>query len=255
VNDALTVEKAVSKTLQSRTGTRSRALSSEGQPRALSGGGGGGDPITHFNGKSIQFWLPLDTNVKMISMDGFELFGMAREVTSLKSMQWFSDLTLNHKGQEILHVGTQNVLKHGGLAALEAVAPPAKLGAGLPLRFLDVTTVDGDKRQQASITGTYFLSQGLVIADISHDEQYMVYKLNKEHVKIFESENPESVVFEFHAAKANKFTDKLKQLKHLHLDMEFGDLATKSITGGILPQIWGIQARTSEVEQMLHRPY
>merc|ERR1719386_603630 len=105
------------------------------------------------------------------------------------------------------------------------------------------------------MTGAYFLSKGLVIADISHDQKYLIYKLNKETVTIREAANPEIIVFEFHAAKANKFTDKVKQLKHMHLDMSFGDLATKTITGGILPQIWGIQARTPEVEQMLHRPY
>jgi len=146
-------------------------------------------------------------------------------------------------------------LKNGGLQALEAIAPPTKLGAGLPVRFLDVTTMEGNNRQRASVTGTYFLSQGLVTADISHDQKYLIYSLNKEVVTIKEAANPDSVVFEFHAAKANKFTDEVRQLKHLHLDMSFGDLATKSITGGILPQIWGIQARTPEVEKMLQRPY
>jgi len=106
-----------------------------------------GDPITRFNGKSIQFWIPLDTDIKLITLDSLTLFGMARKRTSLRSMQWFSDFTLQYNGDTVLHIGCKNIVSMG-MAKIAAMAPPAKLGAGVPMRFLDLTSMDeeGEKK-------------------------------------------------------------------------------------------------------------
>jgi len=213
-----------------------------------------GDPITRFNGKSIQFWIPLDTDIKLITVDSLTLFGMARKRTSLRSMQWFSDFTLQYNGDTVLHIGCKNIVSMG-MAKIAAMAPPAKLGAGVPMRFLDLTSMDEEGEKKVNVAGIYHLAHSMLIADVKHDNRYLAYKLNKEAVFIRESAQPDKPVLEFFAAKANKFTDMKKQLQHLHLDMNFGDISKRTIGNGILPQLWGLQARTPEVMKMLHKPY
>lgn len=198
-----------------------------------------GDPFTTHNGTRTQFWLPTETFVKLVKVNGFELRGMSRNYASGNHQQWLSDFLLMQDEQEIIRAWAMDpkalIAKKN---APKDASPPDTLGVAI--------VEQGHWHNMTQSTAV--VGNGKVnVAFKQHTQRIGLGHKQAIRIKV------DGITIRLFSSKANKFHSQADQIRYLHLDMDIENLDYAKATG-TLPEIWGYVPMSKETVQMLEPP-
>jgi hypothetical protein len=195
----------------------------------------GGDPFTTFHGKTTQYWPPLDTRVKLLQVDDVKLFGVSEDLRPETDSQWFQKLILAKGKSDV-------VVTHS--------APATTLfpnSSSTKPNTLIASVVSGNGWHKMT-AGHQTTMDGQVLLHFKN----LSPKIGKgvKQALVIQTAGMNVTI---HSAKAQKFKNKVKQIKYVHLDMEVNGLDYDKATG-VLPEIWGLRPMTTDVKAMMQKP-
>jgi len=215
-----------------------------------------GDPVTHYRGKKIKFWLPNYQMMPMLRTQSIQVHASTFPGETC-DLQWFDRFVLSSlSGQALVTVNVQRGIANrtearmGVFQQLEITMP----GSSEPLRALERPRYGNkDKKEMYQDYGG---NQGSVRIRIGQTaSQNSVRKTFSQQFEYVYVETPE-LAFTICPAHANvEFpSDRVKALRYAHLDLLILEMRGETTFTGILPQLWGVLPLSEEVEAMTAPP-
>lgn len=196
-----------------------------------------GDPISIFNGKQIQYWLPKDMT-RVFSQGALEVY--FQRGTQNRS-DWVTKVEVRHSGALV--------------ATIDTVDPSSLLwplfveGDG---RFTSMAlNVNGSK---VAAEGTWSLLGGVSVkaeasVKIAMGADNSIGSGSVDRVTI-KSDGAELRV---RTSKAHKMLTIQEQTLNMHLDIEWAHF-DKDKCNGLLPEIWGLRPKSEMAKRMMMGP-
>ncbi|CAJ1442477.1 unnamed protein product [Effrenium voratum] len=203
-----------------------------------------GDPITWYKGKKIKFWFPPQELMPLLQTPEMTIWARTFTGPSI-DYQWFDRFMITSpEGKEIVDINVRRATPGANRSNF----------ARDNFRQLDIK-VQGTKTllhrsQQLYSAGSGNVKVG-VGARVVHPP-----RVHSSPLLEFVMVESESISFMVHASHAgSEFPgDAAKQVKYTHLDWITLEMPGMASFRGVLPQIWGVQPRQPEVEEMLVAP-
>jgi hypothetical protein len=218
----------------------------------------GGDPITRYGDTSIKFWLPNFQLMPLLRTSHINVYASTFPGPS-SDLQWFERFVVTTSDEEpIVQVSIKKDIK------LNRTTPPriftqldvTIMNAPGPLKVMDPIYVGKGGQElyedYATIRGDVRFRVG---RQLHHPPR--IFSRSYEYVHIVAPD----IVFAIapaHAAvefRSEWFTGSPDSAhKYAHLDMYIMQQVGEQNFGGILPQLWGVQPMTEEVQAMTKPP-
>lgn len=201
-----------------------------------------GDPITWYGGKKIKFWFPPQKLLPLMTTPEMTIWASTFQGPTI-DYQWFDRFVVTDlEGHELVDVSVRR-------ASADSNRSDFRIGdfkqlnirmAGKLLRRRSSQLFSGGRDVKVGV-GSRVVDPPRV-----HHSRLLEFVLVES----------DSISFMVHAAHAGaEFPgDFQKQVDNTHLDWINLEMVKSSHFSGILPQIWGLEPRTSEVEAMLIAP-
>jgi hypothetical protein len=179
-----------------------------------------GDPfIKDRQGKTVQFFLPVHTEAKLLACEGFQLYGSTKPSSIAGDhQQWFEKFRVVIGGETAL-IGLRN----------ETESPSSNLTT-------IAVAVAGTKIQKP--TGV------MPFRDFSME-------VKEQSVDIITAAGSQLQV---KSASASKFLSSTMQALHMHLDISFPALDTAKCSEGVFAELWGQVPMSKATSAMLEPP-
>eukprot|EP00930_Biecheleria_cincta_P019916 TRINITY_DN15088_c0_g1_i1.p1 TRINITY_DN15088_c0_g1~~TRINITY_DN15088_c0_g1_i1.p1 ORF type:complete len:1217 (-),score=139.46 TRINITY_DN15088_c0_g1_i1:45-3695(-) len=202
------------------------------------------DPITFWNGDKTKFWLPNGEFLPVLKTPEMTLFAKTFPGHTV-DLQWFDCMAV------VLPGGSEAVR-----ATIKRPAAGSNHSRSRPGEFSQLEIRLGDKVLKRLQSQLYSVAGGLVRfgAGVQHGHRARLHSSSTqmEYLHV-ETASISFVIYGSHAG--TDFPDDVDlQAKYSHLDLHVMDIRGVDRLGGILPEIWGLQPRSPEVESMLIPP-
>ena len=214
--------------------TSSFSVGSNGQPLAVIS-----DPITWYHGKKTKFWFPPGELLPFLETPEITVWASTFSGPTI-DYQWFDRFVITDAGRPAKEAVDVQVLR-------------PVFGANRSRRgdFNQLYISMGGKALRRRVAHL-FAAAGIKVGIGTHRWGPQAQSPLLEFVIV----ETASVSFMIHASPAGtEFPDDIqKQVENMHLDWINLDMSPNGRFSGILPQIWGMQPRSPEVESMLIAP-
>jgi len=207
-------------------------------PTPASTGGMFGDPIVHIHGHRIKFQMPVHEKSLMWADDTIDVLAAADLMTPDKKSQWFSDFILLANKMKVAHIQRR-----------EITLAPATGDADDDAKSLSVAFLNQDITTARTKLGTYDLGNGAFRLKLQRGAQ-MIGPMRKDVVRV----NGTSISFSLSPERAQKFSNDLKAMKYVHLDLRIHSMQT-TVKAGLLAELYGLvpmSAKTASLISSLH---
>jgi hypothetical protein len=212
-----------------------------------------GDPfVIDSSGKKVQFFLPLQHEVHLLTCREMQLYGRAIGTgISGDHQQWFNHFRIAIDGKEQLLLGIEkNATNFGNDEDVDVTTSNiTEKQKAFEREHRSLSTiraiVEGVRLSRTGAVGT-----GVALVSVWQDKKDRVGDSAAEVVQ-FSAGN---TVMQIKTAVAQKFNSKNEQLLYTHLDLKFIELRRQECTAGILAEIWGTAPMSEETTRMLQPP-
>jgi hypothetical protein len=224
-----------------------------------------GDPFTSYNGKTTQFYMPLQVDTRLMTCGDFELFGRAMPSGVLgDSQQWFERVEVRSGDRQLVGVEVRDAARAVPDSAATlfsdnkestdiAVTPAKRVASALDrlrkeqaeksaLTTLSVT-VNGE---EAKSTG--WLRAAALNVTVAQDAA----RIGLGYVETVDVDS-DDIAMQVRSSVAGKFASEADRVRKMHLDVKFTDL-NATACAGVLPEIWGVRPMSRSTAQYLVPP-
>lgn len=198
-----------------------------------------GDPfvVDGRTGARVQFFLPLQEDVHLLTCDSMKLYGRAFGSQIVGDhQQWFDRFRVSVDGEDQLLVGVAKNMTRIPNHDDNDIGSNQKTDARLSALNVEV---EGNVMGKTGAVGT---TLGSLVAAWRTDAAEIVQLSSG------------TTVLQMKSAVAQKFTEKHTQRLYTHLDLTFIELQTSRCSSGVLAEIWGMAAMSQATAAMLQPP-